>query len=144
VPGSEASGKVANRKVRTEARLRPAGKPDCGVCTDEQKSHTEAMRSDEVAHHAEVQHLERGKYRNSRPACRQAGVAGIDTRIPAGRRRVHLTEGGPDNMKLYQEVSRGHSSHGQRAVGATEASRNDEGLNIELRPNSSRNAPVGR
>jgi len=88
------------------------------------------MRSDEVAHHAEVQHLERGKYRNSR--------------CDRNRHKdVHLTEGGPDNMKLYQEVSRGHSSHGQRAVGATEASRNDEGLNIELRPNSSRNAPVG-
>ncbi|WP_373397884.1 hypothetical protein V8V91_25820 [Algoriphagus halophilus] len=28
---------------------------DCGVCTDEQELYTEAMRMDEVAHHAEVQ-----------------------------------------------------------------------------------------
>jgi len=41
-------------------------KPDCSVCTDEQKLHTEAIRSDEVPHAAEVQHLERGQYRNSR------------------------------------------------------------------------------
>ncbi|KEO75415.1 hypothetical protein [Anditalea andensis] len=51
---------------------RGASKPDCGVCTDEQnqakrimsslkelnianKPYTEAMRSDEVTHHAEVQ-----------------------------------------------------------------------------------------
>jgi len=93
VPGSEASGKVANRKVRTEVSQTAV------FCTDEQKPHTEAMRSDEVAHHAEVQHLERGKYRNSR----------------CGRNRhkdVYLTEGGPDKVKLYQEVSRGHSSCG--------------------------------
>ena len=32
-------------------------KPDCGVCTDEQKLHTEAIRSDEVSHAAEVQSL---------------------------------------------------------------------------------------
>jgi hypothetical protein len=29
-------------------------KPDCGVCTDEQELYTEAIRLDEVAHHAEV------------------------------------------------------------------------------------------
>ena len=58
VPGSQASGKVANCEVRTEARLPDeAGKPDCGVCTDEQKPHTEAMRRDEVPHAAEVQSL---------------------------------------------------------------------------------------
>ena len=35
-------------------------KPDCGICTDEQELHTEAIRSDEVSHAAEVQPLETG------------------------------------------------------------------------------------
>ena len=68
VPGSQASGKVTNFEVRTEARVRPAGKPDFDVCTDPesstgqagQKLHTEAIRSDEVPHAAEVQPLESG------------------------------------------------------------------------------------
>ena len=45
-----------------------------------------AIRSDEVPHAAEVQTLEKGLHR--------VGKSAIGTWIPAGRRRVHLTEGG--------------------------------------------------
>jgi len=50
-------------------------KPDCGVCTDEQKPYTEAMRSDEVPHHAEVQAPRKGG------STEMVDMAGIDTRI---------------------------------------------------------------
>jgi len=40
-----------------QRRLWNWSKPDCGVCTDEQKLHTEAMRPDEVTHHTEVQNF---------------------------------------------------------------------------------------
>lgn len=41
-------------------------RPNHVVCTDEQKLHTEAIRSDEVTHAAEVQNSAKSHYRNSR------------------------------------------------------------------------------
>ena len=51
-----------------------------------QKLHTEAIRSDEVSHAAEVQNLERGLYRNSR--CSRDR-----------HKDFHLTKGG---LELYE------------------------------------------
>jgi len=75
-------------------------KPDCGVCTDEQKLHTEAIRSDEVPHAAEVQNPGKGQYQNSRCSSDR-------------HKDIHLTEGGLgiDLFSMRQEVSRGHSSY---------------------------------
>jgi len=64
------------------------------------------MRSDEVAHHAEVQSPEQGQNRNSR----------------YGRLRykdIHLTEGDLPMSGTLEEVSRGHSNCG-----------NEQGLRI--------------
>ena len=65
---------------------------DCSVCTDEQKLHTEAIRSDEVPHAAEVQHLERGQYRNSRCSSDR-------------HKDIHLTEGDLEPYELWIEKS---------------------------------------
>ena len=67
-------------------------KPVCSICTDEQKPHTEAIRSDEVAHDTEVQHLARGQYQNSR--------CGSDR-----YKDIHLTEGGLEPYELWIEKS---------------------------------------
>ncbi len=61
---------------------RGAGKLDCGVCTDEQEPHPEAIRSDEVAHDAEVQHLGRGQYRNSRCSRNQSAYSFLVSVVP--------------------------------------------------------------
>ncbi|WP_205635932.1 hypothetical protein, partial [Algoriphagus antarcticus] len=42
-------------------------------------------------------------------------------------------------LERPREVSRGHSSYRKRAVNTTEVSLDNEGLNIESRPNSDRN-----
>ena len=89
MPGSQASGKVANCEVRTEVSQ------TASVCTDpvsstgqaEQKLHTEAIRSDEVPHAAEVQSPERGQYRNSRCSSDR-------------HKDIHLTEGGLESYVL--------------------------------------------
>ena len=60
--------------------------------TDEQKLHTEAIRSDEVPHAAEVQHLERGQCRNSR-------------RSRHRHKDIRLTEGGLGLYGLQIEKS---------------------------------------
>ncbi|WP_184495248.1 hypothetical protein [Algoriphagus iocasae] len=54
---------------------RRAGKPDCGVCTEEHEPHTEAMRSDEVTHAAEVPTFRKGG------STKIVDVAAIGTRI---------------------------------------------------------------
>lgn len=83
----------------------------------------EAMRPDEVTHHTEVQNLVRGQCRNSR--CSRDRHKGI-----------YLTKGDLPISRISREVSRGHSSHWERAVRATEVSQGDEGLNVKFVPNA--------
>ena len=65
--------------------------------------HTEAIRSDEVTHAAEVQLLARGRYRNSRCSSDR-------------HKDIHLTEGGLLIVCMSGEVSRRHSTQGKWAV----------------------------
>jgi len=65
-------------------------KPNHVVCTDEQKLHTEAMRSDEVTHAAEVQNSEMRQYRNSRCSSDR-------------QKDIRLTEG---DLELWKYASR--------------------------------------
>ncbi len=68
MPGNQASGKVANCEVGTEVSQTAVSVLILRLRSGQakQKLHTEAIRSDEVSHAAEVLHLERGLYRNSR------------------------------------------------------------------------------
>ncbi|MCG8310042.1 MAG: hypothetical protein MI975_21780, partial [Cytophagales bacterium] len=73
-----------------------------GVCTDKQELHMEAIRSDEVAHAAEVQYFERGQGQNSRCSRNR-------------HKDIHLTKGDLLVSGTWEKVSRGHSSWWQRA-----------------------------
>ena len=85
------------------------------------------MRSDEVTHAAEVPTSRKGR------STKIVDVAAIDTRIFILPREVSR------RLERPREVSRGHSNYWERAVNTTEVSLDNEGLNIESRPNSDRN-----
>ena len=96
--------------------------------SNEQELDTEAMRSDEVTHAAEVPTSRKGG------STKIVDVAAIDTRILILPREIS------GRLERPREVSRGHSSYRERAVNTTEVSLDNEGLNIESHPNSDRNA----
>src|SRR5690554_647769 len=88
-----------------------------------QEPYTEAIRSDEVAHHTEVQTFRKVG------STEMVDMAGIDIRIFTLPREV---SGCREHLR---EVSRRRSSCRKRAVRSTEVSLGSEGLNIGLRPN---------
>ena len=66
--------------------------------------------------------------------CDARGQQTLFSRCRRNRRKEYvLTWGGLgiDSVSMSQEVSRSHSSHGQRAVRAAEVSQNDEGRNVK-------------